>query len=95
LPRTTPDELAGARITARVKARVKARIKARVKACAGGMQTEGTSVQRLRSSFLPASSLPHCCSEGANLDAVTELNRRAGLPDEQIAEVAETTPASA
>ncbi len=80
LPGITPDALAGAG--------------ARVKTCAAGMQSEGTQVRWLRSFFLPASSQTHCYFEGPDVDAVTELNRRAGLPFERIVEVAEMTPAS-
>lgn len=80
LPGITPDALAGAG--------------ARVKTCAAGMQSEGTAVQWLRSFFLPGSSQTHCYFEGPSLEAVTELNQRAGLPFEQIVEVAEMTPTS-
>ncbi len=58
-----------------------------------GMQSEGTEVTWLRSFFLPASSQTHCYFEGPSLDAVRELNERAGLPYEQLLEVAEMTPA--
>jgi hypothetical protein len=58
------------------------------------MRNEGTQVQWMRSFFLPGSSQIHCCFEGPSLDAVAELNRRAGLPCERIVEVAEMTPAS-
>ena len=64
------------------------------KTCVAGMQSEGTTVHWLRSFFLPGSSQTHCYFEGPSLDAVTELNRRAGLPFEQIVEVAEMTPGS-
>ncbi|MCA3178605.1 MAG: DUF4242 domain-containing protein [Burkholderiaceae bacterium] len=79
LPGITPDALAGAG--------------ARVKSCAAGMQSEGTEVRWLRSFFLPASSQTHCYFEGPSLGAVRELNERAGLPFEQLVEVAEMTPA--
>lgn len=65
-----------------------------MKTCAAGMHSEGTQVRWLRSFFLPASSQTHCYFEGPDVDAVTELNRRAGLPFERIVEVAEMTPAS-
>jgi hypothetical protein len=80
LPGITPDALAGAG--------------ARVKTCAAGMQSEGTEVRWVRSFFLPMSSQTHCYFEGPDLTAITELNQRAGLPFECIAEVAEMTPAS-
>lgn len=80
LPGITPDALAGAG--------------ARVKTCAAGMQSEGTEVRWVRSFFLPASSQTHCYFEGPDVAAITELNQRAGLPFERIAEVAEMTPAS-
>jgi hypothetical protein len=80
LPGITPDALMGAG--------------AQVKSCAAGMQTEGVDVRWLRSFFLPASSQTHCYFEGPSLDAVRELNQRAGLPYEQLVEVAEMTPAS-
>jgi hypothetical protein len=80
LPGITPDALMGAG--------------ARVKSCAAGMQSEGTDVRWLRSFFLPASSQTHCYFEGPSLEAVRELNQRAGLPFEQLVEVAEMTPAS-
>jgi hypothetical protein len=80
LPGITPDALAGAG--------------ARVKTCVAGMQSEGTQVRWLRSFFLPGSSQTHCYFEGPDLAAVSELNQRAGLPYETIAEVAEMTPAS-
>ncbi|HMS79199.1 MAG TPA: DUF4242 domain-containing protein [Burkholderiaceae bacterium] len=79
LPGITPDALAGAG--------------ARVKSCVAGMQSEGTEVTWLRSFFLPASSQTHCYFEGPSLAAVRELNERAGLPYEQLLEVAEMTPA--
>lgn len=65
-----------------------------VKTCVAGMQNEGVPVRWLRSFFLPASSQTHCYFEGPSLADVTELNRRAGLPFEQIVEVAEMTPES-
>jgi hypothetical protein len=80
LPGITPDALAGAG--------------ARVKTCAAGMQSEGTDVRWLRSFFLPASSQTHCYFEGPDLQAVRDLNDRAGLPYEQLVEVAEMTPSS-
>jgi hypothetical protein len=79
LPGITPDALAGAG--------------ARVKSCAAGMQSEGTEVRWLRSFFLPATSQTHCYFEGPGIAAVRELNERAGLPFEQLVEVAEMTPA--
>jgi hypothetical protein len=57
------------------------------------MQSEGTEVRWLRSFFLPASSQTHCYFEGPSLGSVRELNERAGLPFEQLVEVAEMTPA--
>ena len=80
LPGISPDALAGAG--------------ARVKTCAAGMQSEGTPVSWVRSFFLPESSQTHCYFEGPSLEAVVELNERAGLPYERIAPVAEMTPAS-
>ena len=78
LPGITPDALVGAG--------------ARVKSCVAGMQTEGTDVKWLRSFFLPASSQTHCYFEAPSLDAVRDLNERAGLPYEQLVEAAELTP---
>jgi hypothetical protein len=80
LPGVTPDALAGAG--------------ARVKTCAASMQTEGTDVRWLRSFFLPESSQTHCYFEAPTLQAVRDLNERAGLPYDRIAEVAEMTPSS-
>jgi hypothetical protein len=78
LPGVTPDALAGAG--------------ARVKTCAAGMRSEGTDVRWLRSFFLRASSQTHCYVEVPSAKAVDELNQRAGVPFEQIVEVAEMTP---
>jgi hypothetical protein len=80
MPGVTPDALAGAG--------------ARVKSCAAGMQAEGTDVRWLRSFFLPESSQTHCYFEGPSLQAVRDLNERAGLPYDRIVEVAEMTPSS-
>jgi hypothetical protein len=75
----TPDALAGAG--------------ARVKSCAAGMQSEGTEVRWLRSFCLTASSQTHCHFYGLSLGAVGGLDERAGLPFEQLLEVAKMTPA--
>jgi hypothetical protein len=80
LPGITPDALAGAG--------------ARVKTCEAGMRSEGVQVRWLRSFFLPSVSQTHCYFEGPSLQAVEELNQRAGVPFERIMEVAEMTPES-
>ena len=78
LPGVTPDALAGAG--------------ARVKTCAAGMRSEGTEVRWIGSFFLPPSSQTHCYFEGPSTLAVEEVNQRAGVPFDQIVEVAEMTP---
>jgi hypothetical protein len=80
LPGVTTDSLVGAG--------------ARVKSCVAGMQSEGTEVRWVRSFFLPASSRTHCYFEGPSREAIVELNQRAGIPFEEIFEVAEMTPSS-
>jgi hypothetical protein len=80
LPGVTADALVGAG--------------ARVETCVAGMQSEGTEVKWMRSFFLPASSRTHCYFEGPSREAIVELNQRAGIPFEEILEVAEMTPGS-
>ena len=80
LPGITPDALVGAG--------------ARVKTCVAGMCSEGVEVRWIRSFFLPSVSQTHCYFEGPSLQAVEELNARAGVPFERIIEVAEMTPES-
>jgi hypothetical protein len=80
LPGVTADALVGAG--------------ARVKTCVAGMQSEGTDVKWIRSFFLPSSSQTHCYFEGPTKAAIVELNQRAGIPFQEIQEVAEMTPSS-
>lgn len=80
LPGVTPDALVGAG--------------ARIKTCAAGMSSEGAQVRWMRSFFLPSVSQTHCYFEAPGLQTVEELNQRAGVPFEQILEVAEMTPES-
>jgi hypothetical protein len=67
---------------------------ARVKTCVAGMQSEGTEVKWVRSFFLPACARTHCYFEGPSREAIVELNQRAGIPFEEVLEVAEMTPSS-
>ncbi len=64
----------------------------RAKTCCAEMTEEGNAVRWVRSFFLPESSRTHCYFEGANTEAVAEVNRRASIPFVRISAAAEMTP---
>ena len=74
LPDFPPEQLPGAAAAA--------------KAAAAGLSAEGQDVRYVRSTYLPGDARCHCLFEGESKDAVEEVQRRAGLPYEQIHEAA-------
>lgn len=55
------------------------------------MTAEGQEVRYIRSTFLPEGEKCYCLFEGPSREAVEEVQRRAGLPYEQIHEAAFVT----
>ena len=78
LPGITPEGLTGAGL--------------RAKSCAAEMTEEGTSIQWLRSFFIPETERTHCYFEAPSSDAVKEVNERANIPFSEIHEVQELVP---
>ncbi len=72
LPGITPDQLAAAA--------------GRAKATTAEMTQEGTKVQYLRSTFLPAEEKCYCLFEGESAQAVEQANQRAEVPYERVVE---------
>ncbi len=74
LPGFPPENLPGAAASA--------------KQAAAELTAEGQDVRYVRSTYLPDGERCHCLFEGSSKDAVEEVQRRAGLPYEQIHEAA-------
>jgi ribosomal protein S18 acetylase RimI-like enzyme len=51
---------------------------------AGELSAEGVDVRYLRSTYIPEGERCYCLFEGASVEAVAEVQRRAGLPYETI-----------
>lgn len=64
----------------------------RAKSCVAEMAEEGTSIQWLRSFFIPETEQTHCYFAAPSLDAVKEVNERANIPFSEIHEVQELVP---
>ena len=78
LPGITPEALTGAGL--------------RAKTCAVEMTQEGTPVRWIRSYFLPEMEQTHCYFEAPHVEAVREVNERAGIPFSSVHSVQEMTP---
>ena len=74
LPNFPPDQLPGAAAAA--------------KQTSEELTAEGQQVRYIRSTFVPDGAKCYCLFEGATAAAVEEVQRRAGLPYEQIHEAA-------
>jgi hypothetical protein len=74
LPDFPPDQLPGAAAAA--------------KQTAQDLAAEGQDVSYVRSTYVPEGAKCYCLFEGVSKEAVEEVQRRAGLPYEQIHEAA-------
>jgi Protein of unknown function (DUF4242) len=74
LPGFPPDQLPAAAGAAKAKA--------------SELTGEGTAVAYIRSTWVPVGERCYCLFEGSSRDAVEEVQRRAGLPYEQIHDAA-------
>jgi hypothetical protein len=52
------------------------------------LSAEGQDVQYIRSTYVPDGEKCYCLFEGSSVDAVEEVQKRAGLPYEKIHEAA-------
>ena len=74
LPDFPADQLPGAAAAAKQKA--------------GELSAEGQEVSYIRSTYIPEGEKCYCLFEGPSREAVEEVQKRAGLPFEQIHEAA-------
>ena len=74
LPDFPPDQLPGAAAAAKEKA--------------AELTSEGVDVRYVRSTYVARGEKCYCLFEGASREAVEEVQKRAGLPYEQIHEAA-------
>jgi hypothetical protein len=74
LPDFPPNQLSGAAGAAKLKSEE--------------LTAEGQPVRYIRSTFVPEGAKCYCLFEGASKEAVEEVQRRAGLPYQQVHEAA-------
>lgn len=74
LPDFPPEQLPGAAAAAKEKA--------------NELSAEGQAVSYIRSTYVPQGEKCYCLFEGSSREAVEEVQKRAGLPFEQIHEAA-------
>jgi muconolactone delta-isomerase len=74
LPDFPPDQLPGAAAAAKEKS--------------AELSSEGRDVRYLRSTWVPEGEKCYCLFEGESREAVEEVQKRAGLPFEQIHDAA-------